>query len=324
VAGALSTGEFLESALMLFLAHFRPFLSAAILGLSPVLGLGLLAAMNALGHVYGHPLLPRSAAGPALAGSLLILAIGSGMLIVQGAVVPAVMQAVVAPLRPIDVASLRRRFRPRLLVYVRSVAPLLAFFVAYAACQLLAHVLTRSLPALRDPRGALEVAGAVLVGLLPSLPVLALLASLARSGSARGLQLIASVAVVEGLPPRQTIARATQLVASCPGPLRAARVAVILAAASVCLGGVTALVLLSRHLPGVVALGVIGIPASLAFVLLAPLLAVISALTYLRARRALGEPLDKAFQEFERAVLPESHWRLAERERIATQIASRR
>ena len=63
---------------------------------------------------------------------------------------------------------------------------------------------------------------------------------------------------------------------------------------------------------------------ALAFVLLAPLLAVISALTYLRARRALGEPLDRAFEEFERAVLPESHWRLAERERVATQIASRR
>lgn len=74
-------------------------------------------------------------------------------------------------------------------------------------------------------------------------------------------------------------------------------------------------------------LGILGVffalAFALAFVLMGPFFAVINALTYLRARRAPGEPLDKALADFERAVLPESHWKLAERERVATPIASR-
>jgi hypothetical protein len=296
-AGALSTGDFLESALMLYLEHFRPFLSAAIVGLSPMVALGLFAALNALGSVYGHPLVPRSA-GPGLVGAVLLLTMAPGVLLVHGAVVPAVMQAVVAPLQPIDVASLGRRFRPRLLVYVRCVAPLLAFFVATAVWQVPAHWLARRLAAIEDSGGAAETATAVVIGLLPNLPLLVMLAFLARTGSARALQLIASVAVMEGLTVRQTIERASRLVASCPGPLRVARLAAMALAASLGLAGVGAFALLAQRLPPLVA--------------------------YLRARRALGEPLDKALEEFERAVLPESHWKLAERERVATLIASRR
>lgn len=88
--------------------------------------------------------------------------------------------------------------------------------------------------------------------------------------------------------------------------------------------GGAAIGLLARRVGPEVALGMLAVFFALAFVLLGPFLAVVSALTYLRARRALGEPLDKALVDFERAVLPESHWRLAERERVATLIASQR
>jgi hypothetical protein len=323
-ARAQTTGDFLKSSLLLYLEHAQAFLSASILGLSPVLGLGLFAVANAVAAVYGHAVVSRRA-GPGFVIAALMLTVGPGVLLVQGTVVPAVMQAVVAPLQPIDVGSLRRRFRPRLLAYLRSVAPLLALFVATGVWQIPAHRLLHALARLEESDRVLA-AGAVALAavLLPNLPLLILLALLARSGTARAFQFIAAVAVVEGLTPRETLRRASLLASSSPGSLRALRLSVFAAAGT--LGIVVALcfALLARRMPAEAALGVLGIPAALAFVLLAPLLAVISALTYLRSRRALGEPLDKAFEQFERAVLPASHWQLAERERIATQIASRR
>jgi serine/threonine protein kinase len=323
-ARAQTTSDFLKSSVLLYLEHAQAFLSASIIGLSPVLALGLFAVVNAVAAVYGHALVTRRA-GPGFVLAVLMLTVGPGSLFVQGAVVPAVMQAVVAPLQPIDVGSLRRRFRPRLLTYVRSVAPLLALFVATALWQIPAWPLLRALRGLQDSANVpIAVAAGLAAGLLPNLPLLILLGLLARGGSARSFQFIAAVAVVEGLTPRETLRRASVLAASSSGSLRAARLSVFAAAGSLGLAVAVGFGLLAHRMPAEVALGVIGIPATLAFVALGPLLAVIAALTYLRARRALGEPLDKAFEEFERAVLPESHWRLAERERVATQIASRR
>jgi len=323
-ARAQTTGDFLKSSVLLYLEHARAFLSASIVGLSPVLALGLFAVVNALAAVYGHALVSRRA-GPGFVAAVIVLAIGPGSLIVQGAVVPAVMQAVVTPLQPIDVGSLQRRFRPRLLAYVRSVAPLLAFFVAMAVWQIPARPLLHALAGFENSESVpVAIVTALAAGLLPNLPLVIALGLLARRGSARSFQLIAPVAVVEGLSPRETLRRARMLAASSSASLRAARFSVFAAAGFLALAVALGFGLLARRLPVAVALGVLGIPAALAFVALAPLLAVVSALTYLRARRALGEPLDKAFEEFERAVLPESHWRLAERERVATQIASRR
>lgn len=323
-ARAQTTGDFLESSVLLYLQHARAFLSASIIGLSPVLALGLFAMLNGLAAVYGHALVSRRA-GPGFVVAAMMLTIGPGSLFVQGAVVPAVMQAVVAPLQPIDVRSLQRRFRPRLLSYVRSVAPVLAFFVAMAVWQVPALPLLHALGGLENSTSTpTAILTALAAALLPNLPLLILLGLLARGGSARSLQLIAPVAVVEGLTPRETLRRAQLLAASSQASLRAARLAVFAAAGALGFGVAAGFILLAHRMPAVVAVGVMGIPGTLAFVLLVPLLAVISALTYLRARRALGEPLDRAFEEFERAVLPESHWRLAERERVATQIASRR
>ena len=101
----------------------------------------------------------------------------------------------------------------------------------------------------------------------------------------------------------------------------------LLAVAIACGGGFFGAVsfgVLARRLPPEVALGALAPLYALAFVLFGSFFAVVNALNYLRARRVIGEPLDKALAEFERAVLPESHWKLAERERVATLIALRR
>jgi hypothetical protein len=255
----------------------------------------------------------------------ILMTVGPGMVLVQGAVVPAVMQAIVSPLQPIDVRSLERRFRPRLRAYLRAVAPILALFLLTGIWQYPAQALVRELrPFVRDSSTGVSVAAALATALLPNLPLFALFTQLfARAGSARSLQFLGAVAVVEGLPPKETAARSAQLAIGA-GARRAARFVTVAIAFGGGVFGAMSFGVLARRMPPEVALGALAPLFALAFVLFGPFFAVLNALNYLLARRAIGEPLDKALADFERAVLPESHWKLAERERVATLIASRR
>ena len=54
------------------------------------------------------------------------------------------------------------------------------------------------------------------------------------------------------------------------------------------------------------------------------LLSQVTALMYFTARRATGESLDQAFTDFERAVLPETHWQRSHRDRVMDQLSSAR
>ena len=317
-AHAQTAGSFLEDAVLMFLQHARAFVSVSVVGLAPVLFLGLFAALNALAFVYGVTLVPRAEGGPFVLAAILI-AVGPGILLVQGAVVPAVMQAVVAPLQPIDVKTLQQRFRPRWRAYVRAVSPVMGFFVLAGLWQFAIRPLM--LPLMHDP--AIGIGAALIVGLLPSVPTLGLIFLMVRGGSAQAYQFLGAVAVVEGLTERQAMQRCATLAKSGVDsrPMRA-----LLVGLGAALGtfGSFGFLILARRLPAEVALGVLGIFFALAFVLFGPFVAVIGALNYLRARRAMGEPLDRALADFERAVLPESHWKLGERERVATLIASGR
>jgi len=265
-----------------------------------------------------------TAGGPSVVVAAMMLTLGPGMLFVQGSVVPAVMQAVVSPLQPIDVRTLRRRFHPRFVSYVRAVAPFLWLFVITGLWQLPARSWVQALrPLVRDSNPRIAIPSALATAFLPILPLFALMALLhLHSGSAKAMRYLASVAVVEGLSPRQSLARSAQL-ARAAGGERGARVVIVALAMVAGIAGGVSFGLLRRWLPGEVVMGMLGLFFALAWVVMAPFFAVLNALTYLRARRSSGEPLDKALAEFERAVLPESHWKLAERERVATLIASR-
>ncbi len=317
-AHAQTVGSFLEDALLMFLQHARAFVSASVIGLAPVLLLGVFAALNALAFVYGVILVPRAYGGAFILAAIL-MTVAPGILLVQGAVVPAVMQAVVAPLQPIEVKTLQLRFRPRMRAYLRAVSPVIGFFVFAGMWQFAVRPLM--LPLMRDPE--IGVGEALIVALLPSVPTLGLIFLMVRGGSAQAYQFLGAVAVVEGLSGRQATQRCASLAGSGVDsrPMRA--ILVGLGASLGILGSVSVLTL-SRRLPTEVAIGVLGIFFALAFVGFGPFVAVISSLNYLRARRAMGEPLDRALADFERAVLPESHWKLGERERVATLIASRR
>ena len=319
-AKAQTTAAFFEEGMFMFLHHARAFLSASVLGLSPVLVLGLFSAANALAFVYGTTFVPR-AYGLTFVTAAVLMTVGPGILLLQGAVVPAVMQAIVAPLQPIDVKTLGQRFRPRLRAYVRAVFPLMGLFVFAGLWQIAIRPLVAAL--VGDDGSDIAIWRVLAVVLIPNAPQIAMIAYLARTGSARSLQLFGAVAVVEGLAGKQAIKRCSELNAGGAhiGPLRA-----LLVGLGVTIGVVGSLgfVILSRWFPKEVAIGSLGILFALSFVVFAPFVSVISALTYLRARRALGEPLDRALADFERAVLPESHWRLGARGRVATLIESRR
>jgi hypothetical protein len=178
-------------------------------------------------------------------------------------------------------------------------------------------------PYVDGERVATALVAALVTSFLPNLPILILLGLFfLKSGSLRGLPFLGAVAVLEDLPPRAALGRANQLAKSATGA-RAMRAATIGLAFALSLCGAISFVWLAHRVPPPVALGSLALLFAVAFVLIGPFIAVVGALTYLRARRALGEPLDKALAEFERAVLPESHWQMPERERVATLIASR-
>lgn len=322
-AHAQTHAAFLEEALLMFLKNARAFLSASVIGLSPFLVLGLFGVINALAFVYGIPLVPREY-GSALIAAGVLATLGPGILFVQGAVVPAVMQAVVAPLQPIDVKTLRRRFEPRLRVYFRAIAPALGMFFVSGLWVILMFPLIRSLrPLLRDDSMAVALFGGLLALVLPNVPLFVMLGLLARRGLLRAFQFLGAIAVVEGLEGPEALKRGETLARgnTAMGPVK---VLLGLIGAGAGFFGGFAMGVLARKFSPEVAVGMIGMLSALAFILLGPFFAVVNALTYLRARRALGEPLDRALAEFERSVLPENHWKLGERERIATLIASGR
>jgi hypothetical protein len=322
-ARAQSTGAFFQEAALMYFEHARAFLSVSILALSPVLLLGLFAAINAIAFTQGREIVPRTV-GAGFVVACILITVGPGMMLVQGAVVPAVMQAVVAPLQPIDVGTLQRRFRPRLRSYFRGVAPMLWVFGLTALWQGPARVLILALrPFVDGERVATAVLAALATALLPNLPLLLMLGLFfVKAGSLRGLPFMGAVAVLEDLPPRAALGRANQLAKSATGA-RALRAITIGLAFALSLFAAIAFAWLARRVAPPVALGSLALLFAVAFVLIGPFIAVVGALTYLRARRALGEPLDRALADFERSVLPESHWQMPERERVATLIASR-
>jgi hypothetical protein len=324
LAARAQTGpEFFKQAVLMYLEHARAFLSASLIG--PVPG-GAAGASRAAecDPVRLRVRLVPAAGGPSVVVAAMMLTLGPGMLFVQGSVVPAVMQAVVSPLQPIDVRTLRRRFHPRFLSYVRAVAPFLWLFVITGLWQLPARSWAQALrPLVRDSNPRIAIPSALATAFLPILPLFAMTALLyLHSGSAKAMRYLASVAVVEGLSPQQSLGALGAARAS--GRRRARRARRDRRARH---GSRDRrrpqLRPAERVAAGRGRDGDAGACSSRWHGCDGPVLRGLNALTYSARARSSGEPLDKALAEFERAVLPESHWKLAERERVATLIASR-
>lgn len=319
------TSEFLQSALFLFLKHLRTFLAASLLWLSPAICLSTLTGLVGLVQLSDMPtLLPLIPPG-LLVVVPQVLAI-LGVLALQGAVVPAVMQAIVAPLQPLDRRSLDRTFKNRMRAYVRAVLPLvgmlLVLLVWLFGIVMLSPVLIEPL---RDTLRALPRPIAMTLFMAVIFPVMVGPVFLFRRSSfGAGLQFLGAVAMMEGRAGSTAVARSRMLAKASGRALRA------VTAASFALGGAVGgglsfvTLFLPRGMPEWTRGPVINPVVMSTLVVLAPFLAVVSALTYLRALKAAGESPDDVLRAFEREILPESHWTRAARERILTQIDATR
>lgn len=324
-AKAQPTSDFLRSAVFLFIQHAGTFLRASILWMSPALVLVAITALVAI--------LEASGTGTLLSGIppygfiFVPQVLGfMGVLALQGAIVPAVMQAIVAPLQPIDLSSLTRAFSGRMKSYVRGIMPLVGLM---AGIFVWTFVIVRFIPPLLRPLRPLLVGAPrpVLVLLVTAIMgplVFGPLFFFRKSAIGSAFQFLGSVAMVEGRTSRAALDRAATLARASGRALHAVTLV------SMIIGLVFGFILsiaglaLPRGLPDWGNGPLQAVFICVAMVFLAPFLSVVSALTYLRAIKAAGESPDDVLRSFERQILPASHWKLATRDRILTQIDATR
>lgn len=319
------TGDFLRSALFLFIQNFRTFVNASIFWLSPALlfvtGAAFLAVLEAaeVGRLVSR--LPTNS----LIFAPQILSI-LGIFALQGAMVPAVMQAIVAPLQPVDLRSLQKVFRGRMRGYLRGITPVVLIMAAFFmwvsfVVWALPHAIGPFRAELRGLPRPVAMVGLMLVIMPITLGPL-LLVRRSRVGSA--MQFLGAIAMMEGRSGASALDRAALLARASGRALQAVTVG------SLGLGLIFGIILsllslaLPRGLPPWASASIQSLAITPTFVFLGPFLSVVSALTYLRALKAAGESPDDVLRRFEQEILPPSHWKLASRERILTQIDATR
>lgn len=319
------TADFLRSALFLFIQNLKAFIEASIYWLRPSLlltaVLSLLAIAEAGGLIEAVSRLPVIAVifGPQIVGIL-------GIFALQGAIVPAVMQAIVAPLQPIDVRALQKVFRARMRRYLRGIAPMvgvIALFFVWVS--FVVWVLPQAIAPFRPALRGLPRPLFVLVLIAVIMPITAgpmLLMRRSRLGSA--MQFLGSLAIMEGRAGAAAFERSSLLARASGRALQAVTVATFGIGALFGMGFALFALTLPGGLPEWATASIQAVALSLTLVVLGPFLSVVSALTYLRALKAAGESPDDVLRRFEREILPASHWTLASRERILTQIEATR
>jgi len=321
-------GAFLHKALQAFLARFGVWLRLSILCFVPLLLFSsafALAVMLQAGGLVDWPWLFQRGVGRLLLLAFLTLAI-LGMSALGGVIVPAAMQDVAAPLRPIEIGFLLRTFAGRLRQWARAMLPVFGALLGFVLVMALSTSVLRQfdpwlLPYLRTLSRPWRVVAA-LASFLPILavPLGIIYVVMRRFGGYKAFQFLGAVMLVEGLKGRRALERAAELHDKAGNALQPFQVVVVVASA-VFGGAIGAAAGLSqRYMGRGIGLGWIAPLMAILFVVAASFLSLVGALTYLRARRAAGEPLDRAFEDFERSVLPPSHWQLAQRDRVRRQI----
>ncbi len=319
------TEEFLRSALFLFIQNLRTFVNASIFWLSPALLFVTVAAFLAILEAAEVGRFVSRLPTISLIFAPQILSV-LGIFALQGALVPAVMQAIVAPLQPVDLRSLQKVFRGRMRGFLRGIAPVVlimaVFFVWVGFVVWAMPYVVRPLRAeLRAVPRPVAVVGLMLI-ILPITMGPLLLVRRSRAGSA--MQFLGAIAMMEGRSGQSALDRAALLAKASGRALQAVTVG------SLGFGLVVGIVLgllslaLPRGLPPWASASIQSLAITPTFVFLAPFLSVVSALTYLRALKAAGESPDDVLRRFEQEILPPSHWKLASRERILTQIDATR
>jgi len=319
---------FLHNAALLFLSHIGAWMRLAVLCFSPILVAGIGLAILAIAEAAGWVSLPW-ATRPAARLVPVAFLLGSGLsfFALGGAVIPAAMQAVAAPLRPISLPFLLRSFKPRFLAWMRMLLPLIgALSLLVLMVPLLILILDPLLDWLRPlaapfSRGTRIALVLVITGPTIAIPLLLGLALMRHFGGVKAFQFLGPVMLVEGFTGRQALRRSEELQARAGQALQPVQIATMISAGL--FGGfLGAASGASRDYMSPVAFaGAVGPLTAVCFTLGGAFLSLVGALTYIRARRAMGEPLDRVLADFERSVLPADHWQLAQRDQIRRQIS---
>jgi len=176
--------------------------------------------------------------------------------------------------------------------------PLLAgLFCMVALIALSGPVFSELLPSLKLYFGPLSRPLRVVVGLSFFLPILAVPFGIAyiiirRFGGSKAFQFLGAVMLVEGLTGRGALRRSAELYDKAGNALQPFQVAIAVVA-----GGFGAVIgagagLIERSMGPGIGLGWVAPFMAILLVVAASFLSLVGALTYLRARRAAGEPLD--------------------------------
>jgi serine/threonine protein kinase len=223
---------------------------------------------------------------------------------------PVIMQALVAPRRPVWLKALFQGLRGRIRAFIRTLLPfLVALTVPFAPLLLLPR---------RWATAALLVAAAGTLWLALRLD---------------SFWFLSEAVIVEGLEGRAAHRRSRELARASrrhlPAMQRLGYLGFGLMAVLVSLVVLGANVVGGRLGPALAGAGALG-RAGLAWAvatpvvaLLMPLVTVPFALLYFRTREAGGEPLDQILSEFERRALPPSSWQMRLRDRLRTEIPRR-
>ena len=316
LAGRLENpGTTFHRSVVLFVDRLIPFLIVGTIVLSPALFWSLMLAIwsTATTRPTGVPAPTGVAAGAAL----ILLAVLIGIAVFTVSVISVlVLHTVAAPLRPMNLRGLGKVYAGRLRAWLVAMVPVFGLQLLGIGVTFLAinswRILQPWTRSLSDP----------LQFLIAAPFVLALIGAarwIARQlGGRRESVFLPPVMLVEGMHLSEARTRAFSLFDNS-GRLQqrgdmiliAALATIAALAAALVAGAQLTMTSVFRLAP----IAVVGLIPALTFV------AVLRSLGYLTARRAVGESIADAINDFERAVLPESARRHSHRERIVAQIS---
>lgn len=321
-------GAFLHGAVQMFVMHLGVWLRLSTLCFLPLIVSSLALSGAALLGAAGVLSVPAPGGGGVLAAAfgLLNLALVCAIAL-SGAIIPPTIQAVAAPQRPISIPVLMRTFAGRFKSWAMALLPTMAGMVGlFALAGALLLGLSFVSPELRPYLKTLSRPARFVTLLAILTPMLAIPFALGyrlmqRRGGTKAYQFLGAVMLVEGLTGPAALKRSAELYDLAGAALQPVQTASMIASGllgfAIGVGGS-----IGQRFMGLDAF--IGASAPLLavfFTLTAPFLSMVGSLTYLRARRATGEPLDRVLADFERSALPADHWQVAQRDQIRRQIS---
>jgi serine/threonine protein kinase len=312
---------FMRRALLLLIDRAGMFLSLAALASAPMLILSTVLALWPLGHV----LVDLPAPGGRSATAMLIVLFVSAFWaqVALGALPIFVLHAIAAPLRPLDYRALLKAYDQRLRRWLRAMAPLVLFMMAWLVLVFASVVVVEWIgPWVRRsfPR---PVRIAILLPIAVSPFLVAFYVLRRKRLNIRQMGFLGGVMLVEGLSFEPAAQRSAELLAKA-GAMRnrlqkwyLGVVMILSGALGAFLGASGVIAHPSRIMPFAPIIAVVMMIGLL-------LNALLGALLYLSARRASGESMERVFQDFERAALPAEQPDVTHQDRLREQISAHR